>query len=327
MLTAEELRLVEELASGSMARLEPAPRLGPDGARYPEAEPFLNDATDAASTLRSLADRGFLVATDERTVRVCPGCGSDRMRSRGCCVTCGSVETDSREIIEHLRCGCTRPRADFETAGGDYVCPDCDRTLDALGIDYARMGTQHVCGECGDRFDSPDPRFVCDDCESVVAPADAPAVDARTFAFAEERREWLDGQLFVKRDLAARLRGSGFLVASNATIRGRSGREYPVHLRATDDLLGIDLAVSVAGRLSDDGLIRLQMLREDAGVHPVLVALGEADDDESLSLLADQFGVAVVRPGDLAEAGSGPAGEPSDRAERPIESLRQSSAD
>lgn len=327
MLTANELRLLEELASGSVARLEPAPRIGPDGARYPEAEPFLDDAAGVASTLGSLADRGLLVATDERTVRVCPDCGSDRMRAAGCCVTCGSAETASREIIEHLRCGCTRPRGDFETASGEYVCPDCDGTLDALGIDYARMGIQHVCGECEERFDAPDRRLACDDCGSVVAPADAPAVDARTFAFDEERREWLDGRLFVKRDLAARLRERGFRVASNATVRGRSGREYTVHLRATDELLGVDLAVSVAGCLSDDGLTRLQMLREDAGVHPVLVALGESDDDESLSLLADQFGVAVVRPDDLPESGSEPADEPTDRAGNAIESPSPTSAD
>ena len=326
MLTADELRLLEELAAGSIERLEPAPRIGPEGARYPEAEPFLNGAESVASTLRSLADRGFLVATDERTVEICPGCGSDRMRSEECCVTCGSVETTAREIIEHLSCGCTRPRTDFETARGDYVCPDCDRTLDALGIDYAKMGTQHVCGECGDRFDSPDARFVCDGCESVVAPVDALELDVRTFEFDEGRREWLDGRLFVKRDLEARLRERGFAVAPNATIRGRSGREYPVHLRATDELLGVDLAVSVAGRLSDDGLARLQMLREDAGVHPILVALGESDDDGSLSSLAEQFGVAIVRPDDLPETGAGSTDGASDR-ESPIESPRPTSAD
>lgn len=326
MLTTNELRLLEELASDPAGRLEPAARVGPDGARYPDAEAFLTDAESAAVALRALADRGLLVAEDERTVHICPRCESERMHLAQVCVTCGSVETFSHEIIEHLSCGCTRPRAEFETANGDYVCPDCDRTVGALGVDYAKMGTQTVCGECGDRFDSPDHRFVCDGCEEVVPPTDALEVDVQAFAFNEERREWLDGQLFVKRDLETRLRERGFVVASNTTITGRSGREYPVHLHAADETLGIDLAVSVAGCLSDDGLTRLQMIHEDANAHPILVALGESAEDESLSLLADRFDVTIIRPDEYPRVESRAADE-SDGVENPVETRSPTSAD
>lgn len=305
MLTANELRLLEEMATGSVERLEPSVEMGEGGVRYPQAEAYLGDAAGVADAVRSLAERGLLVAEDERTFRVCPDCESERMDLRMLCVDCGSDRTFRRDVIEHLACGCTRPRAEFETGRGEYVCPECDGTLRALGVDYTKMGVQHACDACGERFDEPDHRFVCDGCESVVSPADAPEVDASAYRFNEERRKWLEGELYLKRDLERRLRDRGFAVTTDATLRGRSGREYRVHLRATDELLGLDFAVSVVEGLTDHDVARVRMLSEDAGVHPILLTLEDPRRDEALSAVAEQFGITVVGRDEYVEAADG----------------------
>lgn len=69
------------------------------------------------------------------------------------CLRCGGDELHRRTVIEHVACGCVRPRAAFEREGR-YDCPKC--RADDIGGDAVReTATFYECESCGARFDRP----------------------------------------------------------------------------------------------------------------------------------------------------------------------------
>ena len=44
---------------------------------------------------------------------------------------CKSRNTTAVAVVEHVVCGCVRPRAEFE-ADGEFVCPKCESGIESL---------------------------------------------------------------------------------------------------------------------------------------------------------------------------------------------------
>lgn len=295
MLTANTLRLLEALADGSVEELNPIVDTDDPRSRYPDAERLLDcTSTQVSERLNALADDDLLVKEFHSKLHVCPECSSTGLEFATVCTGCESNRVLKKDVIEHLTCGCVKPREAFEQRNGDYSCPKCGDVLRSVGVDYAKMGELFVCQDCEDRFDEPASRLVCGDCDAAVPPAAADERGLYSYQFNEDRREWVEGQLFVKPALRNLLEDYGYEVDLDATIVGESGREYDVHFCAGDGGFGTDIVGGIADTPTEDEIARLHMVADDVNARPFLVALADTVSDDLLTL-ADHFDVTLLR--------------------------------
>lgn len=285
---------MKDLASGAIESLEPSACKGEKSVRYLDAEPYFRGfAADSAEAIESMARRGFLVPASSRTVRRCPDCDVELDGSSTACPSCASPNIVKRDVLEHPACGCTKPRAEFESDDDDeYRCPDCTAVVRALDVDYAKVGEFHACTGCEELFDAPEKRFVCDRCSTAFAEEDANEVELTAYRINDERTEWLETHRFARREIGRKLRERGFSVELDATVTGRSGRSHDVDLYATDEAFGFDVTAFVREELLDDDVLRFHAIASDTGSHAVLVTPNEPTEDAMA--LAGEFGVRVV---------------------------------
>jgi hypothetical protein len=243
MIPPGALGLLEAMADGPIADLEPTFENRSGRISYPAAEEYFADSEDVVRIFESLADRGVLEREFREKVYRCPDCDSMELRYVAVCPSCVSPETVSETVVRHTTCGCAAPREDF-AAGG--TCPECTESFERHGDEYASIGERYRCTGCGWRFAEPDGRLQCRQCSKTVGPTRAPETVVYRYRFAEDRREWLYAQLAARGAVGDVLGGRGFEIARDETVTGASGVTYLLDLYATDDERGLAVIASVA---------------------------------------------------------------------------------
>jgi len=143
-----------------------APTLDVDlGYRYPEAEKIFRVSTgEIVDKLNSLWKMEYLQRDLCATIVKCPKCGAYKLILRIQCPYCGSFKLIKGNSIKHYPCG----HIDFENEfikTNELFCPNCNKKLEKLGLDYMRIGVWYGCLECEKRFGEPKELLHCSDCD------------------------------------------------------------------------------------------------------------------------------------------------------------------
>jgi hypothetical protein len=135
------------------------------GYRYPEAENiFKASPKEAIDRIHSLWRRDYLVETPCATVLKCPKCGSYTLILRLQCPYCGSFKLLRGNSIKHYSCGHINFEEEFRR-GDELVCPNCNKKLEKLGLDYMRVGIWYRCLDCEKSFGEPKEILYCPKCD------------------------------------------------------------------------------------------------------------------------------------------------------------------
>lgn len=174
-LTSEEESLLTRLVDNDVREIKQ--RIGPEGIIFEELADIVEDyeKQDIRQLLKSLAEKGALIAKEKDRSILCQNCGSPLVISRYRCPRCNSEKVDRIELIEHSFCGYTGVREKF-ISGSALICPNCKTKLgsfnerpigDGSKKDYRIIGSSFECEKCGNRFNKPDVSHTCQNCGAV----------------------------------------------------------------------------------------------------------------------------------------------------------------
>ena len=173
-LTEEEETLLKRIVEKGVRQLKPS--IGSSSVHYPDIEDIVKDLDLNWSTvkvyLEALTKKGFLLVNEKHFALFCPICDSADVYSMYVCTKCKGSNVNRVRLIEHIFCGYTGIREEFES-GTKLICPNCKTDLgdrkdsppgDGSREDYRVIGTSFECEDCGNRFDKPNISHVCQSC-------------------------------------------------------------------------------------------------------------------------------------------------------------------
>jgi CheY-like chemotaxis protein len=133
------------------------------GLIYPDLEKF--DPTFALDyhVFEEIEKYGVLSRELYDSGLACPSCGSLKVSIKINCSSCGSMNIEKGEAVEHLHCGHIDKVGEF-VKGEKMICPKCKRELKTLGVDYRKKGLFFKCGKCGIVMPSPTYVYTCGGC-------------------------------------------------------------------------------------------------------------------------------------------------------------------
>jgi rubredoxin len=297
MITPGTVGLLEAMADGPIADVEPVFDDRTGAISYPDAEEFLPDGERAVGLLESLADREILQREFREKVHRCPDCELTELRYTTVCPSCDSPETVRETELEHTECGHTAPR---ERLADEGACPGCGAPFGAGAGEYATVGDRHRCVPCAWRFEEPEGRLRCRRCSQVREASRVPETVLYRYRFEESRREWLYTQLAARGAIGDVLRRRGFETARDETVTGASGTEYLLDLYATDEERGLAVIAVVAEHPTAADVIDLHGTSLDTDAYPMVITTGEKPD-EVVAELAESLDVGLLCPTESRE--------------------------
>ena len=283
------LSLLNQLAAGSTEWLEPAFDSTTGTVRYPGVEGGGADE-GLPTALEALAARGVVDEEFDGRVVACPDCGSDGLDVRPSCPNCESRNTTAVAVVEHVVCGCVRPRAEFE-ADGEFVCPKCESGIESLDEGCERMGTMQCCRDCGERSDALTHRLDCATCGSCT-PEEANDVRLYRYRFDDDRRDWLDTLLGVREGLTDALEARGYEVRRDVAVDGDAGQRY-VDCYASDTTFGVEIVAAVHDAVDVQAIEELRAVADATGARPVIATPATGRNGAAVAL-AEAKGIAVM---------------------------------
>ena len=292
MITPGSLGLLEAMADGPIADLEPAFDDRTGVIEYPDAATYLPRNESIVRTLDSLADRGLFEREFRAKVHRCPDCELTELHYETVCPSCASPETVKETVLEHTEGGHATPRGRLLD---EESCPRCEASAEDVASEHETVGERCRCGSCGWRFRKPGGRLRCRRCSRVTDPSHAPETVCYRYRFDESSRDWLYTALAARGAVGDVLRRRGFETARDETVVGASGTEYLLDLYATDDERGLAVIAAVAETPTADEVIDLHSTSIDADAYPIVIVTGEAPDD-AVSDLAECLDVGLLCP-------------------------------
>ncbi len=110
-----------------------------------------------------LAERDLVSTKYFDRVHHCPHCYCAFLNFRETCVSCGSSNLSSQDLLHHYRCGYEGPESDFKH-GSVLECVKCHHELKQIGVDYDRPAQIYQCLDCNQVFQEPKVSSVCMQC-------------------------------------------------------------------------------------------------------------------------------------------------------------------
>ena len=140
------------------------------GYEYPivEFQYKKNDYKSVFDILRRAVEYGLLVPKFKDTIHICPTCFSGFHNIREVCPSCQSGDLKSESTIHHFVCANISPMSEYVTSSGKLLCPQCDRYLNNIGIDYDKPSFVYQCNNCDYQFQEPGMQSFCYHCETVA---------------------------------------------------------------------------------------------------------------------------------------------------------------
>jgi CheY-like chemotaxis protein len=124
----------------------------------------LNVKADSKLTLNELVGTLKRLAKT-RSVIACPSCDSTTFTPYLKCPECGSLQIVKECTLEHIVCGCIDFIGKFDRGDGELVCPNCDKKLEKVDVDYRRLESWFKCSN-DHLFDKPVLGFRCLECKN-----------------------------------------------------------------------------------------------------------------------------------------------------------------
>lgn len=137
------------------------------GYEYPivEFQYKKNDYKSIFDILKRAVEYGLLVPTFKDTIHICPTCFSGFHNIREVCPSCHSGDLEAESTIHHFVCANISPISEYVTSSGKLLCPQCDRYLNNIGIDYDKPSFVYQCNSCDYQFQEPEMQSFCYACE------------------------------------------------------------------------------------------------------------------------------------------------------------------
>ncbi len=299
MVSPGKLTTLTALADGSPAEYEPSIASDTGEIRYPRAAQYLHENDSMAfEVLGSLARRGILNKIFEKKVYICPDCGKEEMQYTTTCSGCGSQYILQMEVFEHQDCGHVAPRTRFEIRPEEFVCPDCEASLDSF--ENVERKARYVCQDCGSYFETPEHGLQCQVCLDIHIPNETIEQVLYRYNLTDSGQQWIEAQLAARQSLVETLTERGFDTNVNTTVQSESGTNYPVHVFATDTLLDNRVVAAIHEHPDIDDATTLREVAADVEAQPILVTtLGSVG--EQPAALADRGDIHILH----AQSGEG----------------------
>ena len=128
---------------------------------------FSND--DITSYLEKLMMEGKIIQLDEIKEIACNQCDSVKTSQLFYCSNCKSSNFKLGKLIEHYDCG----NISEENTYKDDMCPNCNKEIKALGVDYRVMKNHYICNVCKNFSPNISTDYVCLSCDNKFKLEDA----------------------------------------------------------------------------------------------------------------------------------------------------------
>ena len=121
---------------------------------------FSNDTV--ISYLEKLQKDGKIIQMDNKKEIACNQCDSVKTSQVFYCPNCKSSNFKLGKLIEHYDCGNISEDSTYQ----DDMCPNCNKEIKALGVDYRVMQNHYVCNNCQNFFPEIATDYICLKCEN-----------------------------------------------------------------------------------------------------------------------------------------------------------------
>lgn len=135
--------------------------------------------------LQKLKSKGDVMQMNSIREILCSNCNSVNTSTIFSCPKCASSNFSETRLIEHYDCGSVHPDIMFK----DDICPQCQKEIKALGVDYRIMSNLFICKDCSERFPNPDIDMNCIKCGNKFTFFDGKWIDSPTFMWMKEPLE------------------------------------------------------------------------------------------------------------------------------------------
>jgi len=124
---------------------------------------LLGYSNDAIGTyLEKLKHDGKIIQLDEKKEIACNQCDSVKTTQAFYCPNCKSSNFKLGKLIEHYDCGNISEENTYE----NDQCPNCNKEIKALGVDYRTLQNHYLCNNCKNFFPEISTDYLCLNCEN-----------------------------------------------------------------------------------------------------------------------------------------------------------------
>lgn len=128
---------------------------------------FHDDSID--NYLKKLQEDGKIMPMGEKKEIACNSCDSVKTSQIFFCPNCKSSNFKLGKLIEHYDCGNITEESTYQ----NDECPNCNKPIKALGVDYRVMKNHYICNNCDEFFPEISIEYLCLKCENKFSMEDA----------------------------------------------------------------------------------------------------------------------------------------------------------
>ncbi len=112
--------------------------------------------------LNELEKQGKVIALGDKKEIACNQCDSVKTTQIFYCPSCKSSNFRLGKLVEHYDCGNISEESTYK----NDKCPNCDKDIKALGVDYRLMQNHYICNNCSEFFPEISTYYLCLKCEN-----------------------------------------------------------------------------------------------------------------------------------------------------------------
>lgn len=285
----QELEFLREVVRKGVLEFQPS--FDKVGIQYHDAAPLLKgkDAKTIKGMLETLAHNGALKSKVIDRALICPHCGSPEFHSKFTCPRCNSENVELTKLVEHKKCGYIGAIGDFSKPNG-LVCPRCGKNLSSDPVDYRIIGNFYQCENCGNRFDKPEVKHVCQNCGKSSTFQDIKYEKIFSYRVSDEVVKDLGSELPILENIRVFLADKEFEVKLHSEVAGASGVKSSFAVIAEKDKVRIVVDTSLEGNKNDI----VALLAKKVDVNPTRALILDLSGGAELAALGKVYGIDVV---------------------------------
>ena len=112
--------------------------------------------------LNELEKQGKIITLGDKKEISCNQCDSVKTTQIFYCPSCKSSNFRLGKLIEHYDCGNISEESTYK----NDKCPNCDKEIKALGVDYRLLQNHYICNNCTEFFPEISTYYLCLKCEN-----------------------------------------------------------------------------------------------------------------------------------------------------------------
>ena len=112
--------------------------------------------------LNELEKQGKIITLGDKKEIACNQCDSVKTTQIFYCPSCKNSNFRLGQLVEHYDCGNISEESTYK----NDKCPNCDKEIKALGVDYRLMQNHYICNNCSEFFPEISTYYLCLKCEN-----------------------------------------------------------------------------------------------------------------------------------------------------------------